>query len=108
MAEVDGVEKRFAINRAHLEDDAGMLKHFNTFAGVDYNRAGVPLIEIVSEACIHSSKEAIAYATAVKAILEYLDISDCNMEEGSLRMDANISVRPKENKNYAIKSRSKT
>src|SRR6185312_12936652 len=54
----------------------------------------VPLIEIVSEPCIHSAKEAIAYGMAIKAILEYIDVSDCNMEEGSLRMDCNISVRP--------------
>lgn len=94
-ADVNGIPKSFAINRAHLEDDAGMLKHFSHFAGIDYNRAGVPLIEIVSEPCITSSTEAVAYATAIKAILEYLDISDCNMEEGSLRMDVNISVRPK-------------
>lgn len=94
IAEVDGEEKAFQVNRVHLEDDAGMLKHFPTFAGVDYNRAGVPLIEIVSEPCIHNSKEAVAYAMAVRAILQYIDASDCNMEEGSLRIDANISVRP--------------
>lgn len=95
IAEVDGEEKSFSVNRVHLEDDAGMLKHFPSFAGVDYNRAGVPLIEIVSEPCIHTPKEAAAYAMAVKAILQYIDASDCNMEEGSLRIDANISVRPK-------------
>ncbi len=93
IAEVNGEEKAFAVNRVHLEDDAGMLKHFSTFAGVDYNRAGVPLIEIVSEPCIHHPREAVAYAMAVKAILQYIDVSDCNMEEGSLRVDANISVR---------------
>lgn len=95
IAEVNGVEKAFAVNHVHLEDDAGMLKHFTNFAGVDYNRAGVPLIEIVSEPCIYSADEAVAYATAIKAILEYIDASDCNMEEGSLRIDANISVRLK-------------
>ncbi|HRD55091.1 MAG TPA: Asp-tRNA(Asn)/Glu-tRNA(Gln) amidotransferase subunit GatB [Parachlamydiaceae bacterium] len=95
IAEVNGEEKSFAINRVHLEDDAGMLKHFTNFAGVDYNRAGVALIEIVSEACIHTPEEAMAYGAAVKAILQYTNVSDCNMEEGSLRIDANISVRPK-------------
>ena len=94
IVELDGQEKSFSVNRVHLEDDAGMLKHFPNFAGVDYNRAGVPLIEIVSEPCMHTSKEAIAYAMAVRAILQYIDASDCNMEEGSLRIDANISVRP--------------
>lgn len=103
IAEVEGEEKAFAVNRVHLEDDAGMLKHFSTFAGVDYNRAGVPLIEIVSEACIHSSKEAVAYAMAVKAILQYIDASDCNMEEGSLRFDVNISVRLKGEKGFRNK-----
>ena len=93
VAEVEGKIMTFAINHAHLEDDAGMLKHFTSFAGVDYNRAGVPLIEIVSEPCIHSPKEAVAYAMAINAIMHYLDASDCNMEEGSLRIDANISVR---------------
>ncbi len=93
IAEVDGIEKTFHINRIHLEDDAGMLKHYPQFAAVDYNRAGVPLVEIVSEPCIHSPREAVSYAMAVKAILQYIDASDCNMEEGSLRVDANISVR---------------
>lgn len=104
IAEVDGVEKHFAVNRVHLEDDAGMLKHFPSFAGVDYNRAGVPLIEIVSEACIHSPREAVAYAMAVKAILQYIDACDCNMEEGSLRVDTNISVRLKGEKGLRNKS----
>jgi len=94
-ADVEGQSKTFRVNRAHIEDDAGMLKHFTNFAGVDYNRAGAPLIEIVSEPCIHSPKEASSYAAAIRAILLYLDACDGNMEEGSLRMDANISVRPK-------------
>lgn len=103
IAEVDGEEKQFSVNRVHLEDDAGMLKHFPTFAGVDYNRAGVPLIEIVSEPCIHSAREAVAYASAIKAILQYVDVSDCNMEEGSLRVDANVSVRHKGEKGFRNK-----
>jgi aspartyl-tRNA(Asn)/glutamyl-tRNA(Gln) amidotransferase subunit B len=98
IAELGDQTRHFAIHHAHLEDDSGMLKHFSTFAGVDYNRAGVPLIEIVSEPCMHSPKEASAYAMAVKAIMEYLDASDCNMEEGSLRIDVNVSVRPKGDK----------
>lgn len=95
ITEVGGKTKHFKINRAHLEEDSGMLKHFTSFSGVDFNRAGVPLLEIVSEPCIHSPKEAAAYGMAVKAIMEYIDASDCNMDEGSLRMDANISVRPR-------------
>jgi aspartyl-tRNA(Asn)/glutamyl-tRNA(Gln) amidotransferase subunit B len=103
IAEVGGISKHFAVHHAHLEDDAGMLKHFSSFAGVDYNRAGVPLIEIVSDPCMHSPKEATAYAMAVKAIMQYLDASDCNMEEGSLRVDCNISIRPKGDKNLRNK-----
>lgn len=95
IALVDGEEREFAINRVQLEDDAGMLKHFSTFAGVDFNRAGVPLIEIVSEPCMRSAREAVAYAMAIRSILDYLDASDCNMEEGSIRFDVNVSVRKK-------------
>lgn len=93
--ELDDKMITFEVEHAHLEDDAGMLKHFSGFAGVDYNRAGVPLIEIVSTPCMHSPREAAAYAKAVRAIVQYLDVSDCNMQEGSIRFDANISVRPK-------------
>lgn len=92
---VEGSSHTFQIERAHIEDDTGMLKHFSTFAGIDYNRAGCPLIEVVSKPCIHSAKQAVSYAMAIRAIALYLDISDGNMEEGSLRIDANISVRPK-------------
>lgn len=91
--EVDGIEKTFPLDRAHLEDDAGMLQHFSHFAGVNYNRAGVPLLEIVSQPCFHDPRDAVAYAMEIKGIMQYLNASDCNMEEGSLRIDANISVR---------------
>jgi aspartyl-tRNA(Asn)/glutamyl-tRNA(Gln) amidotransferase subunit B len=93
-ATVKGEKKNFGIKSAHLEDDAGMLKHFTNFAGVDYNRAGSALIEIVSLPCIHSAEEAVAYAMALRELMIHLDITDGNMEEGSLRMDVNISVRP--------------
>jgi len=96
--DVEGKPKTFSIESAHLEDDTGMLKHFSSFAGIDYNRAGAPLIEVVSSPCIHSAKEAAAFATALRAIVLYLDICDGNMDEGSLRFDANISVRPKGDK----------
>jgi aspartyl-tRNA(Asn)/glutamyl-tRNA(Gln) amidotransferase subunit B len=91
----EGKTKHFSIDRAHLEDDAGMLKHFSSFAGVDYNRAGVPLLEIVSKPCMHSPKEATAYAMAIRAIMQYIGASNCNMEEGSLRIDVNVSLRKK-------------
>ncbi len=87
--------KRIGITRAHLEEDAGKLLHEDVKDGswVDYNRAGVPLLEIVSEPDLRTPEEAYAYLTMLKAILIYLGVSDCNMEEGSLRCDANVSIR---------------
>ena len=76
FADVEGKTKEFLIHHAHLEDDSGMLRHFSDFAGVDYNRAGIPLIEIVSEPCMHSPKDANSFATTLKAIMQYLDVSD--------------------------------
>jgi len=95
VANIEGETHTFGVHHAHLEDDAGMLRHFPDFTGVDYNRAGVPLLEIVFDPCMHSSKEALSCATTLKAMMEYLEISDCNMEAGSLRIDTNVSVRPK-------------
>jgi len=97
--EVNGETKRIGITRVHMEEDAGKLVHAGTiarsdYALVDYNRTGVPLLEIVSEPDIRSAEEAKAYLEKLKAILQYIDISDCKMEEGSLRCDANISLRP--------------
>jgi aspartyl-tRNA(Asn)/glutamyl-tRNA(Gln) amidotransferase subunit B len=81
-AEIDGELKTFQIHRAHLEDDAGMLKHFSTFAGVDYNRAGAPLIEIVSTPCMHSAKEASAYAQTIRSIMLYSRSLECQHGRG--------------------------
>jgi aspartyl-tRNA(Asn)/glutamyl-tRNA(Gln) amidotransferase subunit B len=94
--EVDGNKKRIGITRVHLEEDAGKLMHsaYGTHSLVDFNRVGVPLIEIVSEPDIRSPQEARAYLEKLKAIMQYCGISDCKMEEGSLRCDANISLRP--------------
>jgi aspartyl-tRNA(Asn)/glutamyl-tRNA(Gln) amidotransferase subunit B len=93
--EVDGTIKNIRINRIHLEEDAGKLIHDQDADSLfDVNRCGTPLIEIVTEPDLHSGQEAYAYLTAIKEILEYLGICDCNMEEGSLRCDANISIRP--------------
>ncbi|MBI4368032.1 MAG: Asp-tRNA(Asn)/Glu-tRNA(Gln) amidotransferase subunit GatB [Candidatus Omnitrophica bacterium] len=88
-------EKRIGITRAHLEEDAGKLLHEGIKDGswVDYNRAGVPLLEIVSEPDLRTPEEAFQYLVSLKAILQYLEVSDCNMEEGSLRCDANVSIR---------------
>jgi aspartyl-tRNA(Asn)/glutamyl-tRNA(Gln) amidotransferase subunit B len=100
---VGGQTKRIGITRIHMEEDAGKLLH--AAAGgqisaaesslVDYNRGGVPLIEIVSEPDIRSAEEAVAYLDGLKEILKYINVSDCNMEEGSLRCDANVSVMRK-------------
>ncbi len=97
---VGGQTRRIGITRVHMEEDAGKLVHAGSitkseYALVDYNRTGVPLLEIVSEPDIRSAEEAKAYLEKLKAILQYIDVSDCKMEEGSLRCDANISLRPK-------------
>lgn len=93
---VDGSTKRIGITRAHLEEDTARNTHTigGGHSGVDFNRCGVPLLEIVTEPDIRSADEAYAYLTNLKQILRYLDVSDCNMEEGSLRAEANISIRP--------------
>ena len=90
-------EKRIGVTRIHIEEDAGKLIHDESFDGslVDFNRCGVPLIEIVSEPDIRSSQEAKAYLDTIRQILQYLDISDCKMQEGSIRCDVNVSVKPK-------------
>ncbi len=88
-------DKKIAITRVHLEEDTGKLFHEQGSSLVDYNRSGVPLLEIVSEPDIASPEEAYAYLVSLKAILRYIGVSDCNMEEGSLRCDANISLKEK-------------
>ncbi|MFC1510649.1 Asp-tRNA(Asn)/Glu-tRNA(Gln) amidotransferase subunit GatB [Candidatus Omnitrophota bacterium] len=91
----DGSQKKIGINRAHIEEDAGKLIHDNeaNCSLVDYNRTGTPLMEIVTEPDMRSAQEAYDYLTNLKLTLQYLDVSDCDMEKGSLRCDANISIR---------------
>ena len=96
--EVEGAKKKIGITRLHMEEDAAKNLHegfpdSDRWSYIDYNRCGMPLIEIVSEPDMRSPAEAYAYLTTLKQILEYTDVSDCNMEEGSLRCDANVSVR---------------
>ncbi|MEW5894392.1 MAG: Asp-tRNA(Asn)/Glu-tRNA(Gln) amidotransferase subunit GatB [Candidatus Omnitrophota bacterium] len=93
----DGKEKTLRIHRAHLEEDAGKLIHDTKqkCSLIDYNRTGTPLMEIVTEPDLRSPQEAYDYLTMLKLNLQYLDVSDCDMEKGSLRCDANISIRPK-------------
>src|ERR1700723_2285594 len=96
--EAEGAKKKIGITRAHMEEDAAKNLHegfpdSDRWSYIDYNRCGMPLIEIVSEPDIRTPAEAYSYLTTLKQILEYTDVSDCNMEEGSLRCDANVSVR---------------
>ncbi|MDP2682436.1 MAG: Asp-tRNA(Asn)/Glu-tRNA(Gln) amidotransferase subunit GatB [Deltaproteobacteria bacterium] len=107
--EVNGEKRRIGITRIHMEEDAGKLLHGETFEDegfsfVDLNRAGVPLIEIVSEPDIRTAEEAVEYLKALRDILVYLEICDGNMEEGSFRCDANVSVRPRGQKEFGTKA----
>lgn len=89
----DGSTKRIGITRIHIEEDAGKLMHERDSSGVDLNRTGTPLMEIVSEPDIRSAEEAKAYVQKLRTILKYAEVSDCNMEEGSMRCDVNLSLR---------------
>ena len=103
--EVNGEKKRIGITRLHLEEDAGKLTHTGDgFSLVDLNRQGTPLIEIVSEPDIRTPEEAYAYLEKLKSIIQYTGVSDCKMEEGSLRCDANISLRPVGQKEFGTKA----
>jgi aspartyl-tRNA(Asn)/glutamyl-tRNA(Gln) amidotransferase subunit B len=97
ITDEEGNEKRIGITRAHLEEDAGKSIHegLDRYSGIDLNRAGTPLLEIVSEPDLRSAKEAVAYMRKIHTIVRYLGISDGNMQEGSFRCDANVSVRPR-------------
>jgi len=100
----DGVKKKIGLTRIHIEEDAGKLMHENVDGSlVDYNRTGVPLIEIVSEPDMRTPEEAYLYLTKLKSVLEYSEVSDCKMQEGSLRVDTNVSVRPAGSKEFGTK-----
>ncbi len=102
----DGTEKLIGVTRAHLEEDAGKSLHenFDDSTGVDLNRAGVPLLEIVSEPDMRSPAEAVAYMKAIHSLVRYIDICDGNMQEGSLRCDANVSVRRRGVKEFGTRT----
>ncbi|MEB6549816.1 Asp-tRNA(Asn)/Glu-tRNA(Gln) amidotransferase subunit GatB [Heyndrickxia sporothermodurans] len=103
--EVNGEKKKIGITRLHLEEDAGKLMHTGDgYSLVDLNRQGTPLIEIVSEPDIRTPDEAYAYLEKLKSIIQYTGVSDCKMEEGSLRCDANISIRPVGQKEFGTKT----
>ncbi len=94
ITRADGTRKFIRINHIHLEEDAAKINHYASSSGVDFNRGGTPLMEIVSEPDLSSADEAIAYLTALKEMLVYAGVSDCNLEEGNMRSDVNISIRP--------------
>jgi aspartyl-tRNA(Asn)/glutamyl-tRNA(Gln) amidotransferase subunit B len=102
----EGAEKRIGITRAHLEEDAGKSIHegLDRYSGIDLNRAGTPLLEIVSEPDLRSAREAVAYMRKIHAIVRYLEISDGNMQEGSFRCDANVSVRPRGQEKFGTRT----
>lgn len=103
--EVNGKKKRIGITRLHLEEDAGKLMHSGDgYSLVDFNRQGTPLIEIVSEPDMRTPEEAYAYLEKLKSIIQYTGVSDCKMEEGSLRCDANISLRPVGQEKFGTKT----
>ncbi|MCG6553830.1 MAG: Asp-tRNA(Asn)/Glu-tRNA(Gln) amidotransferase subunit GatB [Candidatus Magnetominusculus sp. LBB02] len=104
MLNVDGAERRINLTRIHMEEDAGKNIHDGAGSHVDLNRAGVPLMEIVSEPEIRTPKEAAAYVRKLRTILRYLDVCDGNMEEGSLRCDANVSIRPRGTEALGVKT----
>ncbi|MGD8378977.1 MAG: Asp-tRNA(Asn)/Glu-tRNA(Gln) amidotransferase subunit GatB [Gammaproteobacteria bacterium] len=102
----DGETKVVGLTRAHLEEDAGKSLHdgFDAMTGIDLNRAGTPLLEIVSEPDMRSAKEAVAYMKKLHALVRYLEICDGNMQEGSFRCDANVSVRPRGQKEFGTRT----
>src|ERR1700692_3852121 len=106
---LDGAQKRIGITRVHMEDDAGKsihdgFKDSDRYTYVDLNRSGTPLIEIVTEPDLRSSDEAYAFLTELKQIMQYLGVSECDMEKGQLRCDANVSVRPKGQDKFGTKA----
>ena len=105
----DGSKKKIRITRAHLEEDAGKSLHedFEGLTGIDLNRAGTPLLEIVSEPDLSSPEEAVAYLKKIHSIIRYLEISDGNMAEGSMRCDANVSLRKKGSKELGTRTETK-
>src|SRR5699024_6972719 len=102
--EINGEKKRIGITRLHLEEDAGKSSHYSDHSLVDLNRQGTPLVEIVSEPDIRTPEEAYAYLEKLKAIIQYTGVSDVKMEEGSLRCDANISLRPYGQQEFGTKA----
>ena len=95
MIDTEEGQKKIRINRIHMEEDTAKQFHLTKFSLLDYNRAGTPLIEIVSEPDMHNGEEAEKYVEALRQTLYYIGVSDCKMEEGSMRCDVNVSIAPK-------------
>jgi len=102
--ELEGKKRFIRINRIHLEEDVGKSTHLPSASGIDYNRAGTPLMEIVTEPDLHSEDEALAYLTALKQILQYGGVSDCNLEQGNIRCDVNVSVAEADSDTLGVKA----
>ena len=102
--EIDGKARRIGITRIHQEEDVAKNLHYATWSGIDYNRAGVPLMEIVSEPDMETPEEAFAYLQALRQILVYAGVSECNLEEGNMRCDVNVSIRPEGQKELGTKA----
>ena len=102
--DIDGSKRTVDVTRIHLEEDVAKNTHMKSCSGVDFNRAGVPLMEVVTEPCMTSPEEAFAYLQALKRILLYLGVSHCNLEEGNMRCDVNCSVRPEGQKELGTKT----
>ncbi len=103
IPDADGNRKTVRIHHIHLEEDVGKLTHRPGCSGVDFNRAGIPLMEIVSEPDMRSADEAIAYLTALREMMIYAGVSECNLEEGNMRSDVNVSIRPRGQEAYGTK-----
>ena len=101
--EVNGEKKEIKIHDIHLEEDAASLDHYYDTSNIDYNRAGVPLLELVTEPCMHSSDEALAFLEHVKSIYQYTDISDCDTKKGQIRADVNVSIMGENDKEFGTK-----
>ena len=101
--EVNGEKKEIKIHDIHLEEDAASLDHYYDTSNIDYNRAGVPLLELVTEPCMHSSDEALAFLEHVKSIYQYTDISDCDTKKGEIRADVNVSIMDENDSEFGTK-----
>ena len=101
--DVNGTEKEVLIHDIHLEEDAASLDHYYNTSNIDYNRAGVPLLELVTEPCLHSADEALAFLETMRSIYQYTDISDCDTKKGQIRADVNVSIMEEDAKEFGTK-----